>query len=246
MGGSLGTAVLGAIFTNRLTHELAGSPAAHVGSGSIEPSTLQRLPAPLRDAYTGAFSDALSTVFLVAAAIVFVAFLLSWMIEERPLRQTVETAGVGEAFASPTSGESLPELMRELARLVGRERTRAFIERTVDAAAVELPPLDAWLLVQGAEGVALDDPEAIAAGRPLDATQVRAVLDQLEASGLITGGELTEAGQATAGLLIRARRDCLQSLVADWKPDDDPRVNDAISRLAGELADDVPQATIAT
>ena len=38
MGGSLGTAALGAIFTNRLTSELAGSPAAQVGSGSIDPS----------------------------------------------------------------------------------------------------------------------------------------------------------------------------------------------------------------
>ena len=42
-------------------------------------------------------------MFLVAAAIVTVAFLLSWMIEERPLRQTVDTAGVGEAFAPPTA-----------------------------------------------------------------------------------------------------------------------------------------------
>ena len=102
-----------------------------------------------------AFTDSLSTVFLVAAAIVLVAFLLSWLIEERPLRQTVETAGVGEAFASPTSGDSLKELTRELGRLVGRERTRAFIERTVDAADVDLPPGEAWLLVQGEEGLAL-------------------------------------------------------------------------------------------
>ena len=36
MGGSLGTAVLGAIFTNRLTHELSGSPAAQVGSATID------------------------------------------------------------------------------------------------------------------------------------------------------------------------------------------------------------------
>ena len=152
MGGSLGTAVLGAIFTNRLTGELAGSPAAQVGSGSIDPSSVERLPAAVRDGYTSAFTDALSTVFLVAAAIVLVAFLLSWLIEERPLRQTVETAGVGEAFASPKSGDSLHELTRELARLVGRERTRAFIERTVDAAEVDLPPGEAWLLVQAAEG----------------------------------------------------------------------------------------------
>ena len=65
---------------------------------------------------------------------------------------------MGEAFASPTSGDSLKELTRELARLVGRERTRAFIERTVDAAEVDLPPGEAWLLVQGAEGLAAARP----------------------------------------------------------------------------------------
>ena len=66
-------------------------------------AAIQRLPAAIRDAYIAAFTDALSTVFLVAAAIVAVAFLLSWLIEERPLRQTVETAGVGEAFAAPST-----------------------------------------------------------------------------------------------------------------------------------------------
>jgi EmrB/QacA subfamily drug resistance transporter len=240
MGGSLGTAVLGAIFSNRLTHELAGSPAAQVGAGTIDPSALQRLPAAVRDSYTNAFTDALTTVFLVAAAIVVVAFLLSWMIEERPLRQTIETAGVGEAFASPTDGDSLKELTRELARLVGRQRTRAFIERTVDAAGMDLPPGAAWLLVQGEEGLSLRDPEAIAADRPIDAGWVREQLDTLDARSLLSGDELTDRGHAAAEQLIIARRDCLHSLVADWSPDDDPRVNDAIARLARELARESP------
>src|SRR5689334_21072454 len=82
--------------------------------------------AEVRGSSAGAFTDSLSTVFLVAAAVVLVAFLLSWLIEERPLRQTVETAGLGEAFATPKSDDSLQELTRELAQLVGRERTRAF------------------------------------------------------------------------------------------------------------------------
>ena len=240
MGGSLGTALLGAIFTNRLADELAGSPAADVGSGSIDPSALQRLPAALRDTYTGAFTDALTTVFLVAAAIVLVAFVLSWMIEERPLRQTVEGAGVGEAFANPTDGDSLRELMRELARLVGRERTRAFVQRAVDAAGIDLPPGAAWLLVQGEEGAALGDPEAIAADRPITAGQVREWLDLLAARGLLADAELTAEGHATAARLIGARHACLLSLVADWKQDDDPRVNDAIARLARELGSDTP------
>src|SRR4051794_2491986 len=51
LGGSLGTAVLGAIFTARLTDELAGSPAGQLG-GSVDPASLQRLPAAARDAYT--------------------------------------------------------------------------------------------------------------------------------------------------------------------------------------------------
>ena len=239
MGGSLGTAVLGAIFTNRLADELAGSPAAEVG-GSIDPSAVHQLPAAVRDPYTGAFTDALSTVFLVAAAIVLLAFLLSWLLEERPLRQTVDTAGVGEAFASPTSGDSLNELTRELARLVGRERTRAFIQRTVDAAGMDLPPGDAWLLVQGEEGLPLHDPEAIAAGRPFDAARAQELLDSLAERGLLAGGELTETGHSTAARLISARRDSLNSLIADWQAGEDPRIDDAISRLASELARDPP------
>jgi len=240
MGGSLGTAVLGAIFTNRLSNELAGSPAEQVSGGAVDPSALQRLPAAVRDSYTGAFTDALTTVFLAAAGIVLVAFALSWLIEERPLRQTVETAGVGEAFASPSSGDSLSELTRELARLVGRRRTRAFIERTVDAAGVDLPPGAAWLLVQGREGAPLGDPEAIADGRPIDAAWVREQIATLRAGGLLAGDALTGRGDATAQRLLDARRDCLRSLVADWSPDEDPRVNDAIARIAEELARESP------
>jgi hypothetical protein len=217
MGGSIGTAALGAIFTARLTSELGGGP-------------------PAGPRYTEAFVHALSTVFLVGAGIIAVAFLLSWLVEERPLRQTVSTAGVGEAFASPSSGDSLRELTGELSRLVGRQRTIAFIERTVGASGVDLPVGAAWLLVQGESGADLGDREAIAADRPIDPTWVGEQLDLLSGRGLVAGTQLTAAGHATAERLLVARRECLVSLVADWSHDDDPRVNDAISRLADELA----------
>ena len=237
MGGSLGTAALGAVFTARLTDELAGTPAARrQRRRGRTRAAIQRLPAAIRDTYTGAFSDSLSTVFLVAAVILAVAFVLSWLIEERPLRQTVETAGVGEAFATPSSGDSLRELTRELARLVGRERTQAFIERTVDASGVDLPPGPAWLLVQGHEGVDLNDADAIADNRPIDAAWVREQVDLLNERGLVDGHQLTDRGQATAERLIDARRESLLALVADWSPDEDPRLNDAIDRIAHELA----------
>ena len=241
MGGSLGTAALGAVFTARLTNELAGTPAARVSGGNANPAAIQRLPAAIRDTYTGAFSDSLSTVFLVAAAILAVAFLLSWLIEERPLRQTVETAGVGEAFATPSSGDSLRELTRELARLLGRQRTQAFIERTVDASGVDLPPGPAWLLVQAHEGVDLDDADTITKNRPIDAAWVaRAGRPAQRTRARRRPPASPTRGQAVAERLIDTARESLQALVADWSPDEDPRLNDAVARIARELAGEVP------
>jgi EmrB/QacA subfamily drug resistance transporter len=240
MGGSLGTAVLGAVFTARLTDELAGTAASGVSAGTANPAAIQQLPPTVRDTYTGAFSDALSTVFLVGAVILAVAFLLSWLIEERPLRQTVETTGVGKAFAAPSSGDSLRELTRELARLLGRRRTVAFIERTVEASGVDLPAGPAWLLVQAHQGAALDNPAEITKNRPIDAAWVRRQVALLTERGLVDDHHLTDRGQATAKRLIDTARASLRALVADWSPDDDPRLNNAIARIADELAREAP------
>ncbi len=217
MGGSLGTAALGAVFT------------AHVSGVS-----------PTSPGYIGSFTDAVDTVFIVAAVIVVFAFVLSWFVEERPLRQTVETAGVGEAFAQPGDGDSLRVLLRELARLVGQARTAAFIERTVDASEVDLPPGQAWLLVQGEEGVPLGDADAIAANRPFEPSWVVDQVSAMNDRGLLHGPDLTDAGHETAQQLLRAREDCLRSLVADWSPDDDPRINEAIEKLSREFARTAP------
>jgi EmrB/QacA subfamily drug resistance transporter len=241
MGGSLGTAVLGAIFSNRLASELAGTPAAATVGGSIDPAALQRLPADERAVYIGAFTDSLTTVFLVAGAIVAVAFALSWLIEERPLRQTVDTAGVGEAFAAPGDGDSLRVVTRELSRLVGRERTRRFIERTVAEADLDVPPGGAWLLVRRAEGRSLADPAALAADGPLDADTVRLRLEQLRERGLIAGDELTPHGREATVRLLAARRRCLSQLVADWQPES-PQLDEVVDRLARSLAADAPAA----
>jgi hypothetical protein len=82
-----------------------------------------------------------------------------------------------------------------------------FIERTVEAAGVGLSAGQAWLLVQGKEGIALHDPEAIAADRPIDAAQVRMLLAELDERALVRDARLTEDGHATAERLIVARRE---------------------------------------
>jgi EmrB/QacA subfamily drug resistance transporter len=253
IGGSLGTAVLGAIFTNRLAGELAtelppGPATRSLESGQIDPAQLGRLPGPIHEAYLQSFTDTLSTVFLVAAAVVAVAFLLTFLLEERPLRKTVETAGVGEAFASPRDRDSLRELALQLSSLAGRERTRRFIQRTVAHAGLDLSPAETWLLgVVARTGRA--DPAALATAHRLDERVLADALDGLRRRALVAAapGEdasalaLTDAGRDTAAKLLAARNECLTQLVADWSPNADERVAPVLASLARELAAAAPR-----
>jgi EmrB/QacA subfamily drug resistance transporter len=244
IGGSLGTAILGAIFANRLADELAGSlppgsPAtAGLASGQIDPAQLKALPAALHDSYVHSFTDSISTVFLIAAAVATVAFLLAWMLEERPLRKTIEDSGVGDAFAPPQDTDSLREITRELSRLVGRERTRRFIEGVIEEAEVELTPAEVWLLGRAVDGAI--PAEALEAGDASDQALLAEAVEQLRGRGMAEPSldppaRLTEAGLAVRGRLLGARQRCLTSLVADWESEA-PELDAMIARLSGELA----------
>jgi EmrB/QacA subfamily drug resistance transporter len=240
IGGSLGTAILGAIFANRLSDELAGSlpdtPAARaLASGALDPSHVQSLPAPLHDAYIGSFVDSFSTVFLIAAAIVAVAFVLAWFLEEQPLRRTIEETGLEDAFAAPQDTASLDEITRQLSRLVGRERTRRFIESVIDEAEVDVTPAEAWLLGRVQAGRL--PPEALDVTDPDARERLTEALIRLRERSLVNGENglrLTGSGAALRAQLHQARCRRLESLVADWQPET-PEVDAMIARLAEEL-----------
>ena len=93
VGGSLGTAVLGAVFANRLAANLdAELPpgAREVSEGSLDVERIAQLEPTAHAAYLDAFSGAMSTVFMVGAVVMAVAFALSWFIREVPLRTTLD------------------------------------------------------------------------------------------------------------------------------------------------------------
>jgi EmrB/QacA subfamily drug resistance transporter len=98
VGGSFGVAVFGAIFTSRLVGELARRLPADVlararasgGSavGSLSPRALDALPASLRSGFVEAFSNSLTATFRYAVPCILVAFLVTWLLREQPLRTT--------------------------------------------------------------------------------------------------------------------------------------------------------------
>lgn len=90
IGGSLGTAVFGAIFAGRLASSLRDAGLPH--SGRVTPRMLAALPSAQLDVYLRGFTSALSTVFLVAAVIAVIGFGLTWLIPETPLRDTLAAA----------------------------------------------------------------------------------------------------------------------------------------------------------
>jgi EmrB/QacA subfamily drug resistance transporter len=263
IGGSVGTAILGSIFSNRLAAELASvlprSAGGALGTGaSLNTAALKKLPAPIHHAYLTAFTNALSTVFIVASCVAAVAFLFSWALEQRPLRETVRAAstGLGESFAVPKQTDSLAEASRAMSVLIGREGRRELVARLCERAGVDLSPAAAWLLVRLAEtdsahpasipqmcedfDIPID--VGLEALRELDE---RGLLQRDPAAGEERGRVVgvTPAGAEIAGRLVDERRASLERVCAGWQPEDNEELADLLTRLARELSpDEVPAA----
>ncbi|GAB2888475.1 MDR family MFS transporter [Paraburkholderia jirisanensis] len=89
IGGSVGVAAFGAIFSTNLATRLSTSiPAGTELPHALGPVAIRQLPAALHDGYLHAFAGALHTVFLTAACIVVLAFALAWLLRDHPLRKT--------------------------------------------------------------------------------------------------------------------------------------------------------------
>jgi MFS family permease len=93
MGASFGVAIFGAIFSNELAANLKRNlPASALHSGinpaSLEgnPAQLAKLPAAIHTGLINAVSESLHVVFLTAVPILVVAFFLTLLIKEIPLR----------------------------------------------------------------------------------------------------------------------------------------------------------------
>ncbi|KWB55583.1 MDR family MFS transporter [Burkholderia ubonensis] len=88
IGGSLGVAAFGALFSNGLQTRLATTlPAGAELPPSLGPAAVHRLPDAVRDAYLHAFAGSLHVVYLAAAAVIAIAFVLAWFVEDAPLRK---------------------------------------------------------------------------------------------------------------------------------------------------------------
>jgi EmrB/QacA subfamily drug resistance transporter len=249
IGGSIGAAVFGTIFSSRLRadlHDALSCPlgAQVAGGGRLTGAQVGSLPPAGRLAYENAYVHALRPVFLVAAGVGAVGFLLSLRLRERPLRATASTSrGLDDALAAPKNPSSLAELDRSLSVLVSREDRRAFNRRVGVRAGVDLDPGAIWALARF-DGYGVDGTRKMARAQGIDGERIIEVERELRERGLVAdgdgGAQLTPAGLALSDQVLSARREELHAMLADTATQQVPEVQQLLERLCVELTGQRP------
>lgn len=256
IGSAFGVAVFGAIFANLLSTNLqrfvpasALPPGFDPAAVQANPAALQQLPPAIYGGVVQAYVASLQPVFLAAVPFGLLAFVLTCLLRELPLRQTTRTADPGETFSMPAQRTSLEEIERALTALISRERPRRVYERLAARAELDLAPECCWLLLRLVER-APSSPDDLAARLQVPSDVLHPRLERLrrasftEVEAPIDGpGEivtLTEAGRQTAERLVEARREGLADLLAEWQPDQYAELSTLVSGLARRLLADDP------
>jgi hypothetical protein len=230
VGGSIGVSIFGAIFANQLAANLLDALPPGNEIPATSPQVVAQLPPALHTVYLDAFAAALGPVFAVAAAVSLVAFLLTWLLRETPLRKSAAAEGIAESFATPRDAESLPELERILATLARRENRWRVYAEVAEHAGVDLDPTELWILGMLGEKAAIDltDPQLAAAGA------------SLRERGLVEDSRLGGDGEAVYGRVLAMRRQRLAELLDGWAPEDHDEVRAMLDAFAREFVAEPP------
>ncbi|WP_328721993.1 DHA2 family efflux MFS transporter permease subunit [Streptomyces sp. NBC_00247] len=248
IGASFGVAIFGTIFTSllndRLADALAGRalpPGVDAGGLAADPRAIGQLPADLRPAVLDAFATSITDVFLYAAPVVLIAFVVAWFLREDKLRGSVTAPDTTETLASnPVERSSYDECARALSVLATREGRREIYEKITARAGYDLLPAASWLLLRIKRHGAVE-PARLAGVTPLPLKVIIDASRQLEERGLARRDGvqlvLTEPGAEAVVRLSRAREDSLAEMLGDWwGPDRPTDLVALVSELTAEVS----------
>ncbi|MFH9813978.1 DHA2 family efflux MFS transporter permease subunit [Streptomyces sp. NPDC017230] len=247
IGASFGVAVFGTIFAGRLGDKLADAfrgaelpPGVSVDTLKADPRGIGALPPALRPEALGAYASAITDVFLYAAPVALLGFLLAWFLKEDRLRGSVRAPDATQTLASnPVERSSRDEACRALSVLGTREGRREVYRRITARAGYDLLPASSWMLLR-VRKYGRVEPAVLAERSPVPLTAVMAAARQVEERHLAVreGPDLvlTDRGRQVAERLATAREESLAELLGDWwGPDRPTDLVRLVRELTGEL-----------
>ncbi|MGW7431053.1 DHA2 family efflux MFS transporter permease subunit [Streptomyces sp. NPDC054861] len=247
IGASFGVAIFGTLFTNRLIDNLGDAlagqevpPGVDGGRLAADPRTIDALPPGLRPSVLHAYATSITDVFVYAAPVVLVAFVVAWFLKEDKLRGSVTAPDTSQTLASnPVQRSSYEECARALSVLGSREGRKAVYEKITDKAGLDLLPAASWLLLRIRRHGTVE-PVRLAETTPVPLRAVTEAARQVEERRLARREGLqlilTDAGVETAARLATAREESLAELLGDWwGPERPTDLVQLVEQLTAEL-----------
>ncbi|MDJ1130657.1 MDR family MFS transporter [Streptomyces iconiensis] len=233
IGASVGVAVFGALFASLLGGNLTDALRGQRLPSGLTPGTLKhdpqstgKLPPGARRGVLEAYSSSITDVFLYAAPLALLAFLLTWLMREQPLRRSVQVPDESETLGPcPVERSSADEVARALSTLSTREGRRDLYARIAERAGAELNPAACWMLLRVHNDGPVQ-PALLPDTTSIPHSVVTAGARQLEERGLAEREGLvllaTGEGERMAENLARVREELLVELLGDWWTSDRP------------------------
>ncbi|WP_425245138.1 DHA2 family efflux MFS transporter permease subunit [Streptomyces sp. NEAU-NA10] len=233
IGASFGVAIFGTVFAGRLDDKLAAAfrgvvlpPGVSPDALAADPRVIADLPPALRPAVLHAYASAITDVFLYAAPVALLGFLLAWFLREDRLRGSVTAPDVTETLASnPVERSSYDEVCRALSVLGTREGQREIYRKITTRAGYDLLPVAAWMLLRVKRYGSIE-PGVLAERTTVPLSVILDGARQLEERRLAAREGLdlvfTPQGREVAERLAQAREDSLAELLGDWWGPDRP------------------------
>ncbi|WP_405592858.1 MDR family MFS transporter [Streptomyces sp. NBC_01190] len=100
IGGSFGVSLFGALFSHKVQDGMSGSAsgsAATAAGAQLDPATIAKFPAAIKDAYFHAVASGTHVVFLWGAVVSVLGFVAAWFLTETPLRGAPTAPAADEA-----------------------------------------------------------------------------------------------------------------------------------------------------
>ncbi|MGW0334832.1 DHA2 family efflux MFS transporter permease subunit [Streptomyces sp. NPDC003011] len=247
IGASFGVALFGTVFASRLGEKLTDAfqgtrlpPGVSVDALESDPRGIAALPAALRPPALHAYASSITDVFLYAAPVALLGFVLAWFLREDRLRGSVTAPDITETLASnPVQRSSYDEVCRALSVLGTREGRREIYREITERAGYDLLPAASWLLLR-IKKYGSAEPGVLAERSTVPLTVIIEAARQVEERRLAERRGLdlvlTARGSEVAERLAQAREESLAALLGDWwGPDRPTDLIQLVKDLNGEL-----------